>query len=100
MVHSCRELLPIIETVTSLGDALGLQRDLTTIHVPIHEDNKEALILENSLTSQYTPQSKHYAIRTIWFHEEIVKRGIKLVKIDTVEQLGDMFTKALPTVIF
>ena len=43
----------------------------------------------------FTPRSKYYAIKTIWFREEIVKRGIKLLKIDTVEQLGDLFTKGL-----
>ena len=37
---------------------------------------------------------------TIWFHEVIVKRGVNLVKIDTVDQLGGMFTKALPRVAF
>ena len=34
-------------------------------------------------------------MKTILFHEEIVKRGIKLVKIGTVEQLGNIFTEAL-----
>ena len=37
--HSGRELLPIIDMVTSLGDALELPKDLTTMHVSIHEDN-------------------------------------------------------------
>ena len=98
--HSWRELLPIIDIVTSLGDAVGLPKDLTTMHVSIHVNNAVALILTETLVPMYTPQSKHYAIKTIWFCEELVKRRIKLVKIDTVEQLGDMFTKALPNVIF
>eukprot|EP00804_Cyclotella_cryptica_P015831 CCRYP_006343-RA/>CCRYP_006343-RA protein AED:0.03 eAED:-0.02 QI:0/-1/0/1/-1/1/1/0/67 len=41
-----------------------------------------------------------YAIKTIWFREQIVVRGIRLFKIDTVEQLGDMFTKGLPRPTF
>ena len=61
----------------------------------IHEDNAGALILAKTLPPQFTPRSKYYASKTIWFREEINKRGIKFLKIDTVEQLGDMFTKGL-----
>jgi hypothetical protein len=39
-------------------------------------------------------------MKTIWFRELIKKLKIKLVKIETVEQLGDLFTKALPRVQF
>ena len=44
---------------------------------------------------QFTPRSKYYASKTRWFREEINKREIKLLKIETVEQLGDIFTKGL-----
>jgi hypothetical protein len=40
------------------------------------------------------------AIKTVWFREQIVRRGIKLLKIETVEQLGDMFTKGLGKIPF
>ena len=66
----------------------------------IHEDNAGALILAETLPPQYTPRSKHYAIKTVWFREAIVKRAIKLKKIATVEQLGDIFTKGLPKATF
>ena len=36
----------------------------------------------------------------VWFREEIQKRGIKLLKIDSVEQLGNVFTKGLPSAVF
>ena len=68
--------------------------------VTIHEDNAGALVLAETLPPQFTPRSKHYAIKTVWFREQIVTRGIVLVKIDTVEQLGDMFTKGLGKVPF
>lgn len=56
--------------------------------------------MAETLPPQFTPRSKHYATKTIWFREEIVKRKIKLVKIETSEQLGDLFTKALAKVAF
>jgi hypothetical protein len=56
-----------------------------------------ALVLAETLPPQFTPtpRSKYYATKTIWFCEEIHKWGIKLLKIDTTEQLEDIFTKGL-----
>ena len=67
--------------------------------VSVHEDNAGALVLAQKLPPEYTPRSKHYHTKTIWFREECVKRGIEL-KIETVEQLGDLFTKGLPKITF
>lgn len=100
MAHSCRELFPIMDMVSELGPAVSLKVGHTTMNVSIHEDNAGALILAETLPPQYTPRSKHYAIKTIWFREQIVRRGIKLLKIDTREQLGDIFTKSLAKPIF
>jgi len=100
LAHSCRELFPVIDMTKALGKAVGLPVGDTTISVSIHEDNAGALILAQTLPPQFTHRSKHYATKTIWFREEIVKRGIKLLKIDTVEQLGDLFTKGLPRATF
>jgi hypothetical protein len=36
----------------------------------------------------------------IWFWEEIHKHCIKLLKINSVEQLGDIFTKGLAQITF
>ena len=98
--HSCKELFPVMDMVDSLGSALGIPAGETTMKVSIHEDNAGALILAQKLPPEYTPRAKHYHNKTIWFREEIVKRQIKLLKIDTVEQLGDIFTKGLPKVTF
>jgi hypothetical protein len=98
--HFARELIPVMQMVEFLGPAVGLPVDCTSMHVCIHEDNAGALILADIQPPQYTPQSKHYYIKTICFRECIKKLKIKLVKIETVEQLGDIFTKALPRVQF
>jgi hypothetical protein len=47
-----------------------------------------------------TPRSKHYAIKYHWFREQLSPRNIELVKIDTIDQLGNVFTKGLSTVPF
>jgi hypothetical protein len=65
-----------------------------------HEDNSGALVLAKALPPQFTPRSKYYTIKMIWFHDEIHKHCILLLKIDTVKQLGDIFTKGLVQVTF
>ncbi len=65
------------------------------MRVSVHEDNLGALVLTETLPPQFICRSKYYATKTIWFREEIHKRGIKLLKIDTTEQLEDIFTKGL-----
>ena len=86
--------------VKSLTPAVGLPFDSTSINVSIHEDNAGALILAETIPPQFTPRSKHYHIKTIWFRELINRLKIKLVQISTTEQLGNIFTKALPRAVF
>ncbi len=98
--HCARELIPIIQMVEFFGPAVGLPVGCTSMHVCIHENNPGALILVDTQPPQYTPRSKYYHIKTIWFRELIKKLKTKLVKVETVEQLGDILTKALPRVQF
>jgi hypothetical protein len=101
LAHCCRELFPVMDIVKEMGDALNLPtKEMSTMYVSIHEDNAGALVLAETVPPQFTPRSKYYAIKTVWFREEINKRGIKLLKIDTIEQLGDIFTKGLPRATF
>ena len=97
----CRELLPILDIVAEVGKAVGLPvDDQPKMHVRIHEDNAGALVLANTLPPQFTPASKHYAVKTHWFREQIIRRGIQVLKISTTEQLGDLCTKCLPQATF
>ena len=101
LAHCCRELFPVMDVVQEMGESIGLAtKDLTSMHISVHEDNAGALILAETIPPEFTPRSKYYAIKTVWFREEIVKRGIKLLKIETTEQLGDIFTKGLPRATF
>jgi hypothetical protein len=90
-----RELIPIMDMVQLLAVAMGIPTGDVNMRVSVHEENLGALVLAKTLPPQFTPRSKYYATKTIWFRAEIHKRGIKLLKIDTTEQLGDIFTKGL-----
>ena len=54
LAHSCKELLPIMDMVAFLGEAVGLPKDLTTMHLSILEDNAIILILAEINTSVHT----------------------------------------------
>jgi hypothetical protein len=84
-----------------LSEAVGLSpSEVTNMHIKIHEDNVGALTLGCLEPKRMTPRSKHYAIKYHWFCEQIGPRKIILVKVDTKDQLGDVFTKELTSVPF
>ena len=64
--------------------------------VSSHENNYGALILARNLPQKSTHSSKYYANKTKQFRDDINNRNIALLKIATVEHLGDLFTKSLP----
>ena len=99
--QSCKDLFPLLDQINELGEAVGLpvSKD-TNLHTTIYEDNVGALTLGRLEPKRMTPRSKHYAIKYHWFREQIGPRNIKLVKVDTKNQLGDIFTKGLGTIPF
>ena len=83
------------DIVKKVGKVVGLATDnLSLMHGLVHEDNAGAVVLAKTIPPQY------YVIKTFWFREEINRQGVKLLKIETVEQLGDMFTKGLAKTTF
>ena len=90
-----RELILIIDMVQLLAVAVRIPAGDVNMRVSVHDDDLVALVFAETLPPQFTPRSKYYATKTIWFREEIDKRGIEILKIETSKQLGDMFTKGL-----
>ncbi len=97
---SCHDLFPLIDitkeicTNFDLGDCKF--NGTAQLHIKIYEDNVSDLALGKLEPRRMTPRSKHYAIKNHWFREHIGPRQIELVKINTDDQLGDLFTKASP----
>ncbi len=79
-----KELVGIVDLANKLfASYYKLEPAETNINVTVNEDNSGALVLSNTLPPEYTPRSKFYHIETIWFREQIVLRGIKILKVDT-----------------
>jgi hypothetical protein len=73
----CRELFTIINMVCLLAEAPNLPIGNRIMNVSIHEENSGALVLVKTLLPQFTPRSKYYAMKTLWFCDVIFKRDIQ-----------------------
>ena len=71
----------------SMNLAFGLLRPETSMHISIDEDSVGTC-------------SKHDLIKMIWFYKEIAKHGFKLIRIEIIAKVGDVFTKFLPKITF
>ena len=64
----------------------------------VFEDNNGAIELAKA--PKIRPRTKHIALKYHHFREHVRKGLIEINPIDTLEQVADIFTKALPFPIF
>ena len=83
-----RELIPIIDMVRSLAVAEGIQTGVVNIKVSVNEDDLGALVLAETLPPQFTPRSKYYATKFIWFLEEITNGESSFLRLILLNSLG------------
>ena len=100
---ACKDLIPVVGMVRDLSEAVGMDSSFNAkLHIKIHEDNVGALTLARLEPARMTPRSKHYAIKYHWFREYVSDpvNKVSLVKVDSKNQLGDIFTKGLAAPTF
>ena len=98
---ACRDVLPLIDLVQEVGHVLKMpSKDSSQLHCTIWEDNIGALTLAQLELPRMTPRSKHIAVKYHWFREHVTSGKIKVCKIDTLDQIGDLFTKGLGIKLF
>ena len=64
----------------------------------VFEDNNGAI--ELAKTPKIRPRTKHITLKYYHFKEHVRKGLIEINPIDTLKQVADIFTKALPFPIF
>ena len=90
--------MTLIEEVAAAVD-VPLNDD-TNFHCTIWEDNIGALTLSHLELPRMTPRSKHIGIKYHWFREHVASKKFRVVKVDTKEQIADIFTKGLGPTLF
>ena len=95
-----REVLPLRDLVRTVSKGVGIKDEVfTTFKVSVWEDNNGCLTLANLDPGQTTPRSKFYDSKVHWFRSHLSDE-IKVKRVDTEEQLADLFTKPLPREVF
>ena len=93
-----KEFLPLKRLVHTVAQAVEIPLEQEILmRVTVWEDNTGALTLANLEPGRMTPRSKHYGVKYHWFRQHLKPNGIKVLKIDTMDQQADMLTKALRT---
>jgi hypothetical protein len=75
-----------------LLDNMGFKQEEYT---PLYEDNNACIEWANNIIGG-RERAKHIDLRKHFAHEVIQNRKMRLIKVDTSEQLADVFIKALP----
>ena len=98
-----RDLIVLKRLAEEVSAHMGLADDkVATIKAKtvVHEDNNGALTLANLEPGRSTPTSKFFNVKYHWFREQLKPKHIEIVKVQSDEQLGDIFTKGLRFVKF
>jgi hypothetical protein len=94
-----REMLPLKRLVESIAKVVTQDANVVvTTHSDVFEDNNGALTV--ATLPKITPQSKFFAVKLHFFREHVKTTNnptgeIHIQKINTVDQLADLFTKGL-----
>ena len=100
MSQAMRELIPMRTLLQQVGATLSLDfAKPAIVRSKVFEDNNGALKLATA--PNISPRTKHIAVKYHFFREAVgEKKGIHIMKIDTTDQIADMFTKGLPVAQF
>ena len=95
-----RDVLPLRNLIMTVAKAMGIPEEhLSTFKVTCWEDNESARILANLDPGRNTPRSKFYDVKVHWFRSHLNDQ-VRVERIETKEQLADIFTKPLPVETF
>ena len=91
---AAREVIPMRELMIEIGSLFGLTSIAPTLKCTLFEDNMGAEHLAKS--PKMTPRTKHIAIKYHHFREHVKAGTLIIERVDTENQLADIYTKAVP----
>jgi hypothetical protein len=93
--QAMRDLIPLRELVKEVSVALGKNAIVSgRTYSKVFEDNNGALTL--ATVPRMTPRSKHIAVKYHFFRSHVRKGDLKVIKVETTNQIADIMTKGLP----
>jgi Reverse transcriptase (RNA-dependent DNA polymerase) len=99
LATALREVIYLRRIVKEMGQQFDMNEELQVrTHSTVFEDNNGALALAK--VPKLTSRSRHYAVKYHFFRSHVADGSIQLKKIDTKDQLADIFTKGLSAEVF
>jgi len=90
--QAMRALLPLCSLLHEVGSKMDLSfSNVSVVKTRVWEDNNGALLLANN-PMKFSVRTKHMAIKYHFFRQ-FIGDDIRVLKVDTKEQLADLFTK-------
>ena len=86
-------VIPMTALIKELNVVSKIEGQVSTVLCTVFEDNNRALELANM--PQMRPHTKHIALKYHHFRKAVKDGKVKVVVIDTKEQIADIFTKPL-----
>ena len=93
--YALREAIPLINLLKEISNIFTFNKQNTVVKCRVFEDNIGAL--EIATNHKYRPRTKHLNIRLHHFRSYVQDGTISISKIDTNDQIADIFTKPLTT---
>lgn len=91
---AARELLPMRELLSEITETFGFTTKAPSIHCTLFEDNIGAETLAKA--PKMNARTKHIAIKYHFFREAVRKGILRIKRVETKNQLADIFTKPVP----
>ena len=88
-----REVIPLMDLLNELRKAIPLEQAAPVVHCNIFEDNNSCIELVKC--PKMRPRTKHISIKYHHFRSKVAEGTVTVEYIDTLEQIADIFTKAL-----
>ncbi|CAJ1970031.1 unnamed protein product [Cylindrotheca closterium] len=93
-----RDILPLRRVFKTVAQGLGLSNETaTSLKTTVWENNMGCLKLARLKPGQYTPRSKHYAVKYHWFRSHVSDstNNISVEYIESEAQKAYILTKGL-----
>ena len=96
--QSTRQVLPFMSLLKEINKFFELYLPKPKIFCKIYEDNNACIALAQN--QKFSPRTKHIALKYHHFRNHVKNGDIQIERVDTQDQLADIFTKPLFSIIF
>jgi hypothetical protein len=99
LTAALREVLPLIAILEEMkANGVISKTYIPKVFCKLFEDNSGAL--EMARTPKMRPRTKHINVKYNHFRSAVARKLVELFPIDTLDQLGDLWTKPLNEELF